>query len=276
MAADSKAMKKILVLVLLLLLSPSVNASEDDLERYLPPDETRWLEQGENRYLLLERESLRPMTKGVVIHLPAWDSHPLQRPMIRHLYQELPKQGWTTFALNPPAITLDTDMLQFPAIDERYPEAVSDETLNPLRDSLRQRLLVLFDELEEYQGFIILVAEGKTAVLLTDIVNTDLATQSGIAATISPDALILLDAYLPQYALNKQFARQLASSQLPVFDLITDNQNTWVQEHPEYRSLLAEQQQHISYRQQHIQGSNAAAQRQLLQAVNGWLRYQGF
>lgn len=271
-------MKTLLLLLITALTFSCVAqaATEDDLMRYLPPGEARWLESNGNRYLLLQRDSLQAITRGVVIHIPDWSQHPLQNPLLTHLYQQLPEYGWTTFALHPPTSRIQTDMLQFPAVDERYPEPVSEETLAPLRDSLRQRLQPLMNELSDYTGFVVLVAEGMTATFLTQILSEDLQTGGGIVAPVQPDALIVIDPYMPQYSLNQAVAEQLAAIPLPVLDLTTANANQWVQQTQRQRKLQAQREQHLSYRQQQLPLLHAGNAEQAIPQFIGWLRYQGF
>jgi len=274
--ADKQIMKTILSAILLLCFTSSVAAqsTEDDLMRYLPPGEARWLEVDQNRYLLLERQSLQAVNRGVVIHLSEWNTHPLSSAVVRPLYQELPTQGWTTFALHPPTTPLHTDMLQFPAVDERYPEPVGDETLTALRTQLRDRLQPLMTELTDYSGFVILVAEGMTAALLTDILRTDLAAGTGLVNPVQPDALVVINPYLPQYSLNQNVATQLASLPLPVLDITTATANSWAIQTQQRRKQFAARDQHISYRQKSLYGEPAPSR--LLNQLVGWLRYQGF
>lgn len=271
-------MKTLLLLLLIsfTLSSVAAAATEDDLMRYLPPGEARWLESDGNRYLLLERESLQAITRGVIIHIPDWAQHPLQTPLLTNLYQQLPEYGWTTFALHPPTSRIQTDMLQFPAVDERYPEPVSEETLAPLRDSLRQRLQPLMNELSDYTGFVVLVAEGMTAAFLTEILNEDLQTGGGIVAPVQPDALIVIDPYMPQYSLNKAVGEKLAVLPLPVFDVTTASANRWVKQTQRQRKLLAQREQHLSYRQQQLPLLTSGNAEQTIPEFIGWLRYQGF
>lgn len=249
-------------------------AVQDDLAHYLPPGEHRWLTTGNDRYLLLEREALQPLERGVVIHIADWGTHPLQNPIMRTLYQELPRYGWQTFSLQPPLTPLHTDMLQQPPVDERYPTAVGDEVLAPLRAQLRARLQLVMDELVAYSGFVILIAEGRSAALLNQALLADLASDTNLAQPVRPDALIVLNPHLPQYSLNQQVAVELAQLPLPVFDITSADANSWALSTAEHRALQAQRFQHRSYRTRTWPA--AVAPTLALQSVRGWLHYQGF
>lgn len=278
----TKAYKQLalgLCMVLIAGVSPLALANvdgSDDLTHYLPPGETRWLETQGNRYLLLERDSMQPITKGTALHIAAWNTHPLQSQALQASYAHLPNSGWNSLAIQPPTTVLSPDMLQFPAVDERYPEPVTEDTLNPLRESLRARLTPVFDELETAQGFVVLIVEGMSAPFLTDILRNDATANTGLYERVAPDAIVIIDGYLPQYSLNRDFAESLAQLNIPTLELTTYRASRWVDDQQGLRKQLANKHQHLSYRQIDIHGHGTLMRRQLTQSIEGWLRYQGF
>ncbi|EKE87482.1 DUF3530 family protein [Idiomarina xiamenensis] len=249
----------------------------DDYARYLPPGETRWLspsqsneneQQSTQRFLLLERESLRSFSRGVLLSLPDWGYHPLQSAAVRQLYQFAPSIGWRSWALTPPDTDLRGDMLQIPAVDERFPEAVDDEQLQPLLDALRARLSVAAAQRRDYPGFYVLIVEGMTAALSLRLLSED--------AGLRPDALVIIDPYLPQYRLNQALPKTLAQLPLPVLDVMTSRSNRWSLASADKRRQFADKYQQVSYRQRRLIGADSQQQAALTKLVQGWLKQQGY
>ncbi|RUO80694.1 hypothetical protein CWI84_03670 [Idiomarina tyrosinivorans] len=253
-----------------LMIAAPMATAQDDLQRYIPPEHTEWL-TGENdaRYLALSYAEMTPYVRGASLLIADWNRHPLQSPSISRLLTTMPDFGWHTFAFVAPPEPLQTDMLQVPATGpSEYPQPVNDDVLQPLLDDLGKRLAALQQRADALPGFRLWVAEGISAGMLLRWLQQHPEQM--------PDGLIVIDAYMPQYQLNRELAKQLAETTLPVLDLVTDSANRWAASTVEYRRQLAHKNQHLSYRQQRLYGRGAPALRQLAASVKGWTKYQGF
>lgn len=243
--------------------------SQDDLQRYLPQDQLHWLtgDDGE-RYLALKKEYLQAFERGQIVLLPDWHYHPLQSFYIRPVYESAPDFGWTTWALTPPANRIRTSELQTPASATHFPEPADESVFTPLVSALEQRIDLLVEETISRPGFSVWVIEGMTADIALRLLQREPA--------IMPDAVILIDAYIPQFQFNRDLADRISQSQLPVLDIRSAEANRWVSEHWQLRKKLANKYQHPAYRQRQLINSGNTGQRELLSTIKGWLEFHGF
>lgn len=261
-------MKRYLLLLLaVVFISPAV--SQDDLERYLPQDQLHWLTgDDDERYLALKKEYLQAFERGQIVLLPDWHYHPLQSFYIRPVYENAPDFGWTTWALTPPDNDIRTDNLQTPASATHFPDAADEEVFTPLVSALQQRMILLLEETLDRPGFSVWVVEGITADIALRLLESD--------PSIMPDAIVLVNAYVPQFQYNRALADRISQSQLPVLDIRSAAGNRWVGEHWSLRKKLANKYQHPAYRQRQLVNSGDAGQRELTSTIKGWLEFHGF
>lgn len=260
------------LLLILCSLWPSLaNGQTSDFDYYLPPGEVLWVEDSDNnehRYLLLHKQNHRSYVRGLMLHIPDWNTHPYQSPFIRSLYQSMPDYGWQSYALQPP----NTDIAAGPwQVEENtpYPNPINEATLAELRQPLQQRLIQTLLFLERQPGLRVVVAEGVVAAFLIQLYATE-----GIP---TPDALIVIGPYLPQLQLNNALAEQLASFSFPVLDLQPAVANSWSLATAANRAKQAQRLQHPGYRQVNLPVSTGQVQaRHVSQIIYGWLSYEGF
>ena len=74
-----------------------------DLNHYLQPEEVTSLLAGPNDFITLIKESEVANNKGVAILLADWQQTATTPKGINFLRNEMPKQGWTTISIQPPA-----------------------------------------------------------------------------------------------------------------------------------------------------------------------------
>jgi len=261
-------MKRYLLMLLsATFISPAV--SQDDLQRYLPQDQLHWLTGNDDeRYLALTKDYLQAFERGQIVLLPDWHYHPLQSFYIRSIYEKAPDFGWTTWALTPPDNDIRTDNLQTPATATHFPEAADEEVFTPLVEALQQRMTLLLEETTSRPGFSVWVVEGITADIALRLLENEPA--------IMPDAIVLINAYVPQFQFNRELADRISQSQLPVLDIQSAEGNRWVNEHWQLRKKLANKSQHPAYRQRQLINSGNAGQRELTSTIKGWLEFHGF
>ncbi|WP_417705826.1 DUF3530 family protein [Rheinheimera aquimaris] len=248
------------ILFTILLWAVTVNASTSveqnanaDLLRQLPADEILQLTAQQQEFMLLQRENMTSYTKGTVILLPDASEHPASPKYINLLRQQLTDYGWYTLALMPPSL----------------PVELTTDTLQAYQQSLRERLTAAQQQAEQHSGVTIVIAQGSSAALLNQLFANAQLTE--------PAAFIMLGAYLPERALNQDFAKALATHQVPTLDISTGQDNRMVLGQLRYRKQLANKHLKAVYRQRLINGSgyNTDTQQWVFQEIYGWLSSVG-
>lgn len=224
-----------------------------DLLRQLPADEILQLTAQQQEFMLLQRESMTSYTKGTVILLPDASEHPASPKYINLLRQQLTDYGWYTLALMPPSL----------------PVELTTDTLQAYQQSLRERLAVAQQQAQQHSGVTIVIAQGSSAALLNQLYAD--------AQLNEPAAFIMLGAYLPEISFNRNFAKALATHQVPTLDISTGQDNKMVISQLRYRKQLANKHLKAVYRQRLINGSgyNADTQQWVFQEIYGWLTSVG-
>ncbi|MGM0480919.1 MAG: DUF3530 family protein [Pseudomonadota bacterium] len=241
----------------------------DDLQRYLPPDQLVWLEtDSEDRYLALHQQPMQSFARGNMIHLPNWNLHPLQSPLLSHLYQQSSLSGWHSWALVPPAMPMRQQHLQQHQSGSVYYQPVDEAYFEQPVEALAKRLTRLSEEFADEPGFTVWVVEGMTAAIAVKLLTEQ--------PQLMPDTLIVIDLYLPQRQLNDDVARQLAQLQLPILDIYTESANSWAANSQPRRRQYSQKYQHVNYRQQPLLSDQQLAAQELTTAIKGWLKHQGF
>lgn len=257
----------------------NAHASADDLTYYLPPGEVLWLgasaeevatavqneESAPLRMLLLAKASETYDNRGSMIFITELGTHPRQSLTLSQWYQGMPAYGWDTFAMQSPT----SQVLEFnwqQDSHQRYPEA---SDIGMLLDAMAARLRLALAHAASQSEPIVLVAEGVSAALVTDLLS------SGDYPQVT--ALVTLAAHYPQWQLNQTLATTTAQLSMPTLDIIPQRSHTWVQDSSARRSQQAQQHQHPSYRQRQLVSNHTNAQpRYLLHLLYGWLKNEGF
>lgn len=268
------------LLGLVVALSPAVTAAHaDDLSYYLPPGEVLWLGASEEeiaeareaeqptplRAMLLNRENEQAYDRGHILLIPELGTHPLQSSAIRHWYQGMPAYGWYTYALQSPTMQVN-EFAWDVSNSERYPQA---EDISELHQAMRERLELAFGEMNRTAGPTIMIAEGVSAALISDLMAR---------GEIPPvDAFVALGAHYPQWQLNHELATTTAQLNVPVLDLVPAHQHEWISSTHARRQQQAQRHQHPAYRQRKLSHQRVGEQpRYLLHQLYGWLRSEDF
>lgn len=257
----------------------TAHASADDLAYYLPPGEVLWLgasaaevtaaaqneEPAPLRMLLLAKENEQYGDRGSMIFIAELGTHPMQSLTLAKWYQGMPAYGWQTFSMQPPTSQVFEFNWQHEG-DQRYPEA---SDIGILLDAMAARLTLALNHAANQPGPVVLVAEGASAALVTDLLSTGEYPQV--------TALVTLAAHYPQWQLNQALATTTAQLSIPTLDLISQRSHSWVQDNSARRSQQAQLHQHPSYRQRQLLNSHTRGQpRYLLNQLYGWLQSEGF
>lgn len=257
----------------------SAYANADDLAYYLPPGEVLWLgasadevaEASQNeqpaplRMLVLARENEQYYDRGSMLLIAELGTHPMQSLTMQKWYQGMPHYGWDTYAVQPPT----SQVIEFAWQEEgnqRYPQG---SDVSTLRDAMRERLSLALDHAALQPGPIVVVAEGVSAALITDILAQGTFPQV--------DAFVALGAYYPQWQLNQALATTTAQLHIPTLDFIPQHSHSWIADNRARRNQQARRHQHTSYRQRELLTTRAAGEpRYLLHQLYGWLRSEDF
>ncbi|MBZ9612257.1 DUF3530 family protein [Rheinheimera maricola] len=221
-----------------------------DLNHRIPQEEQRELTVDGQPFLLLRRDRMTSFNKGTAILVPDWAEHAASPKHIDNLRQKLADFGWNTFALMPPA----TEFSQADA-----------QTLEQYGSALKARMQATLQLAQQNSGVVIVIAQGASAATLNALYAAEQLPE--------PAALIILGAYLPEPALNREFANALASHQVPTLDISHPQDNRHVTQQLKLRRQLVEKQLKAVYRQRLIVGSgyNSEIQQWVFQEIYGWL-----
>ncbi|MEW6994168.1 DUF3530 family protein [Colwelliaceae bacterium MEBiC 14330] len=243
-----------------------------DLKHYLADEQVTPLLAGPDDYLTLVKQYTSINSKGVVILLPEWQQGATNPRAINFLRNALPAQGWTTIAVQP-----SNKPNNFPSnamtIDEQRKQ--NEETLGNYKRKLTTMHNALMNVAKEYPGIVLVIAQGNNAALLVELYNQ---VESQL-----PNALILLSSYRQTNpalidSVNKSFAQQLATSELPVLDLFLKYDNPLVLSTATQRKSLAQQAMKVYYRQRQLNNTVAGyyPEEELLRQIKSWLKAIGW
>ncbi|MCC5880228.1 MAG: DUF3530 family protein [Idiomarina sp.] len=253
-------------------------AAADDLAYYLPPGEVVWLGASEDalraaaedeqptplRMLLLARENEQAYDRGSLIFIPELGTHPMQSVPVRLWYQGMPAYGWYSYAIQPPT----AQVIEFSWQEDSSQRYAQGADLTPLHDAMAQRLSLAVEHAAHQPGPLIIVAQGVSAALVTDLLARGDYPQI--------DALVMVGAHYPQWQLNQALATTTAQLRIPVLDFIPQHSHSWVLEHSARRQQQTQRHQHPSYRQRTLLANRANDPRYLIHQLYGWLQSEDF
>ncbi|MEE2024118.1 DUF3530 family protein [Alkalimonas mucilaginosa] len=226
---------------------PIPNWLPDDLKRQLPEWEIQQL--GDSTPLwVLHREAMTPFVQGTLLLLPDPSQHPASPRHINFLRQAMNQHGWTTLALLPDA-TATTDQAALAA--------------------LRQQLHLVLEQSDWQQGHLVVLAQGYSGYLLSQLEWTTLPRQ--------PEAIVFLSSYHPEPANNRELAQRIAQLSMPVLDMAHDTDHLHISQTFEIRRQWGQKQANLLYRQRLLTGypELEISQQRMYKEVYGWLNYLG-
>lgn len=181
---------------------------ELDLKHYLPKGDYENITVGEREHLALLTTYDSESPKGIAILIPEWQQPATSPQAINELRKILPKQGWTTFSLQP----LDKPE-NYPsnALDEVARAAENTEQLAQYQQQLAPLIAASIEKAKSFPGIIILIAQGQNAAQILSILQ-----QPEFA---KPNAYIMLSAYMPTTKATTIAAEHLSELTIPVLDL---------------------------------------------------------
>ncbi|PYE33763.1 uncharacterized protein DUF3530 [Idiomarina fontislapidosi] len=259
-----------LVIFIAILLGSISAYGQDDRARFVPPHEVVWLNDSESPevvYLALQRDPLKNFERGQFVTLPTWGLHPLQSPLIKSSYQQAAELGWRSWAITPPDTLIEPSSLANYNTDVGYyqPDA---SALDPYRSSLFKRLDAIYEKINPRPGFTVWVIEGISGALWLDWVKEN--------PEVAPDAVVLIDVFLPQLRLNELLSTQIAKLPFPVLDIKSASANRWVTTQWPMHKTMSDKYQQLSYRPRVLLTQPPEVADELHSVIKGWLKFQGF
>lgn len=248
------------VVLLYLLFNQAIASTNwSDLQRQLPEMNVKKLESAELSLQFLQEESARSNAKGTVVIFPDHQQHALSPKLLNILRLHLPNLGWHLLIMPAP----DADM---------HTSADSNNSEQKMQQQKSQLLArwQLLNQQVQLQAPVVVIAQGEIAALINILIAENLAA--------SPQALINLGAYLPDYQQNMKLIRHLAITPQPLLDLITAQDHPYAIRTSEQRLVSARLQQNSLYRQRFLSDIylNQPNQQWLLKEIVGWLNTTGF
>lgn len=197
---------------------------------------------------------------GTVILLPDWGRLPTSNDVINPLRNKLPEWGWQTIAIAPPRPQNKNSI-----ISNSSPEAVK-----AYQQKLLETLQAVNQSRSEVFGYQVVIAQGVMAAWMIRIYQQQLLP--------TPDALIIIDSYFPNMAINQKIAGDLSKLTCPVYDIYFREANRWALADVKSRRIAMVRAQKIDYRQSEIQSDPFLSSSGLLLAkrVYGWFNSLGW
>ncbi|MFC4656044.1 MULTISPECIES: DUF3530 family protein [Rheinheimera] len=225
-----------------------------DLERQLDQDEVKIIAAGESEFLTLQLPAMTAEVKGTALLIPDGSQHPASPRYIQTLRQQLIDYGWNTIAILPPEAAADD----------------STEALEQYQQLLLQRVVAATTAARQNSGYLIVLAQGNNGALVAQLYADKKIPE--------PESLVLLSAYHPLQAGNKQLAQWIAKLAIPTLDLKQQKDNSVLDGHWRLRQQWVNKENKLLYRQRELPGDMKSPlwQEQMLKEVYGWLSYQGY
>lgn len=245
---------------------------KSDLNHYLSAEQLKPLLAGPDDYLTLVKKYTSANSKGVAILLPEWQQGATNPKAINYLRNALPAEGWSTIAIQP---NNKPDNYPSTAITVEQQKEENKLTLDDYKNKLSTMMNAIMNTAKEYPGIVLVIAQGNNAALLIDLYSQ--------ANSQRPNALIMLSSYRDTNqafigSVNKDFAKQLATIELPVLDLYLQHDNALVLAKAPQRKALAKQEMKVYYRQRQLNNTATSyyPEAALLSQINGWLKAIGW
>ncbi|GHE92166.1 DUF3530 family protein [Thalassotalea profundi] len=240
---------------------------QEDIKHYLEPDIVKPMLVGMKEEITLLEVNKTGLAKGVMILLPDWQQNATGSSALNFLRQQLPKRGWTTITIQPPAKPADYPST---ALNREKRIENNQKTLIEYGEDLGLLLEQINEKAKEYPGVIVVISEGSNAALLTNIYQKQIAP--------SPAALILLSSFLPTIEDNKTVAASITQLPIPILDLTLFRDNNHVKTAAQLRSDAVKQEMKAFYRQKQLHNVMPSyyPNKLLLKEINGWLASIGW
>lgn len=240
---------------------------KSDLTHYLSRGKAQQLKAGTDEYVMVEEVSSTQNNKGIAILLPDWQQGLANPKAMNYLRKSLPLNGWSTISIQSPNKPND-----YPSSARTKEEMIdqNSKALMPYKNELKSLMTAAMEKAKNYPGIFLVISEGSQAAMLVNLYkdNQDLL----------PAAMITLSAGMYSQLENEMFAKDMATSELPILDLVLKRDNKSVLENAMLRKQYATKEMKVYYRQKKIHNMIPGyyPEQALLTEINGWLKTIGW
>jgi hypothetical protein len=243
----------------------ALKQKDQDITHYLTAGKVTPMIAGAKDFITIINENTSSNQKGVMILLPDWGMSATSSNALNYLQKTLPRQGWTTIAIQPPSrpIGYPSNALMLSLQIEE-----NDKLLAQCQENLTSILNEVMKKAKDYPGIFVVVSKGSHAVLLADLYSR--------GKLESPSALVMLSGYINTDSLS--FAKTLATSDFPVLDLFLSREHQLANTNASIRKAQATKEMKAYYRQSRLHNNQIGyyPEKQLLRSINGWLKSIGW
>ncbi len=219
----------------------------EDISHYLDKTQVSSLLAGETDFTLLTKEHMTMQAKGIAILVPDWATPANNALGLNYLRTQLVHEGYTTLAFNvpDPNLTVTTEPAARPVIAPSL-SYYGDEQANAYQMALIARFKAVYQAALNYPGYIVVVAQGASAALLSQYFAGENTEQI--------DGFVLVSSYLPDHALSEKSAQDLMQIAPPVLDIAFSEDSSRVAHYLPLRRALSKKEHKLDYRQRVIFG----------------------
>ena len=251
------------------IIKPPVDIQQQfnqDLEHYLT-GKTESLLVGTDKFISITQTSNTANNKGVVILIPDWQQSATSPHSLTYLAEHFPDHGWASIIVQPPKKPEN-----YPSVALKTEDRLK-ENETALKDyviTLTQLAKKLAEKAMEMPGIFIVISEGNHASLFLDIYEQFTSDQ--------PSAFVMLSSYRETENEQIAFAKNLASSSMPVLDLLLTKDHLKVTNSAKLRQKYANNELKVIYRQKQLHNFSTGIypKATLLKEIQGWLKSIGW
>jgi hypothetical protein len=246
-----------------------------DMQRALFSDEYVMLSVNDQPLVMQLRENTNAIARGVSLLITDSGELPGSDEAINPLIVQLNGLGWVTMVLAIPTREMFSLSNSLPDNAEPPSAKLMTSQLDPERYQanltyVTALMQAAMEQARKYPGFILVITQGMTAASLSQ-----LYAEGSLNA---PDAMVVINPYLPDRLYNKKLANYLAKTPMPVLDLYNQSDSRWSQSQVVARRTAAVKTLKLEYRQREIIGVAWQAQstHYIGKEIQGWLKHMGW
>ncbi|NCP64923.1 MAG: DUF3530 family protein [Paraglaciecola sp.] len=246
-----------------------------DMRRALFSDEYVVLNVNEQQLVMQLRENTNAIARGVSLLISdsgeLLGSDDASNPLIA----QLNSLGWVTMVITVPT----TEMFALTNLPTDNADSLSAKLMTSQLDPERYQANLTYmaalmqgamEQVRRYPGFVLVITQGMTAATLSQLYAEGTLN--------APDAMVVINPYLPDRQYNKKLANYLAKTPMPVLDLYNQSDSRWSQSQVVARRTAAIKTLKLEYRQREIIGVAWQAQstHYIGKEIQGWLKHMGW
>lgn len=258
-----------------------------DVQRTMHPDNYKKVLIGEQETVFFINQANLPLNKGMVLLVSEAGRNGVSKISLAPMAKYFNDYGWATLLVTAPDYQWQVNnniamSMEKPSpdaipksVDQGVPAYEADPTINQnmFRAQEQQFLLLMnaaSDEMMNYPGFNVVIAEGTSAAFLAKLYAED--------NLMAPDAFVAISTNWPVKSLNDQVPEFLARTPAPVMDIYNQWDNDWAKSTAKQRRVVAEKSLKMHFRQREIIGQalNETQFEYMAKEVYGWLSYMGW